>query len=132
MHICTICNTTSIKGQSINPEFHLEVVKVDIWLPEVVDEFDVDVNLIIGRNVDAIVEPVEGEKDIDVDGEVAVLDPVDVDQEEGVADLEGSNAGVELGHVHRVVGIRKTNLQQVSQACIALSGWKIFGYSYLF
>ena len=115
-----------------NRKFHLKVIKVDIRLPEAVDETDVNMNFVICRNVDAIVEPVEGEKDVDVDGEVAVLDPVDVDQEEGVADLEGSNAGVELGHVHRVVGIRKTNLQQVSQACIALSGWKIFGYSYLF
>ena len=70
-------------------------------------------NFIIGCYVDAIVEPVEGQKDVDVDGEVAVLDPVDVDQEEGVTDLEGSSADVELGHVHRIVGIRKTNLQQV-------------------
>ena len=67
-------------------------------------------NFIVGRYVDAIVEPVEGEKDVDVDGEVAVLDPIDVDQEQGVANLKGSNAGVELGHVHRVVRIRKANL----------------------
>ena len=98
---------------TINREFHLEVIKVNIWLPQVVDETNVGVNFIIGRYVDAIVEPVKSEKDVDVDGEVAVLDPVDVDQEEGVADLEGSSADVELGHVHRIVGIRKTNLQQV-------------------
>ena len=70
-------------------------------------------NFIIGRYVDAIVKPVEGKKDVDVDGEVTVLHPVDVDQEQGVADLEGSNAGIELGHVHRVVRIRKADLEQV-------------------
>ena len=43
------------------------------------------------------------EEDVDVDGEVAVLDPVDVNQEEGVADLKGSNTFIELGHVHCIV-----------------------------
>ena len=81
----------SFVSMSINHDrwFHLEVIKVDIWLPQAVDETDIDVNFIVGRYVDAIVEPVEGEKDVDVDGEVAVLDPIDVDQEQGVAHLKG-------------------------------------------
>ena len=91
-------------------QFHLQVIKVDIWLPEVVNETDIDVNFVIGCNVDAVVEPVESEEDVDVDGEVAVLDPVDVNEEQGEANLEGVAAGVELRDIHRVVRLRKTDL----------------------
>ena len=94
--------------------FYLEVIKVDIRLPKIVNELHVNIDLIVlGRDVDAVVEPVEGEEDVDVDGEVAVLHPVDVDQQQRVADLERISAPVRLGHVHCVVRIGKADLYQI-------------------
>ena len=94
--------------------FYLEVIKVDIRLPKIVNELHVHIDLIvIGRDVDAVVEPGEGEEDVDVDGEVAVLHPVDVDQQQRVADLERISAPVRLGHIHCVVRIGKADLYQI-------------------
>ena len=94
--------------------FYLEVIKVDIRLPKIVNELHVHIDLVvIGRDVDAVVEPGEGEEDVDVDGEVAVLHPVDVDQQQRVADLERISARVRLGHVHCVVRIGKADLYQI-------------------
>ena len=94
--------------------FYLEVIKVDVRLPKIVNELHVNIDLIVlGRDVDAVVEPVEGEEDVDVDGEVAVLHPVDVDQQQRVADLERISARVQLGHVHCVVRIGKADLYQI-------------------
>ena len=94
--------------------FYLEVIKVDIRLPKIVNELHVNIDLVvIGRDVDAVVEPGEGEEDVDVDGEVAVLHPVDVDQQQRIADLERISARVRLGHVHCVVRIGKADLYQI-------------------
>ena len=82
----------------------LEVIEIYVWLPEVLNEPHVHTNAVIGRvgHHDTVIKPDEGQEDIGVDGEVIMLHPVDVEEENGVVNLERLAARVR--HVHGVVG----------------------------